>query len=192
MAVEFASTLCLANEDPVGGAIARSPETLSVDEGLQEDRCIFVTVLPIREHALDGSAQDAGGEVGRDNPGKDQETGVVDHEGEIAPTLLRGPADKLVAWRHGPSRGAKPQGGEEMMAAEDQISELSSRQGLVSEVMVALNEFVPEDGVLTGIHKLELERTELFSRNGQGTAGVAGRGEFGTEAAIAVAFLGRG
>ena len=110
VAVELAAALGVTDVDPVCGPVAGSLESLSFHEGFEQNRAVAVALLPVLAQPSDCRPKDAGGEVVGSNPGEDQETCVVDDPVEAEQALVLGPADELVAWRHGPRRGSKAQG----------------------------------------------------------------------------------
>ena len=57
-AVEFAASLGLAGQDPVGGAVAGSGEPAGLDEGLSQDGGVSVAGVPVGgQPAGDGAEQ---------------------------------------------------------------------------------------------------------------------------------------
>ena len=131
---EFAAALGLADRAPVGGAVAGAAKPLGVDEGFRENGGKAVAVFPIVGELAGGASKDVGGEVFDVDPGKDEEAGIVDHEVEVAFSLLGGPADEAVAGGDGPGGGAESQGGEQLGFAQplpvgpDEIAKLRPGQ----------------------------------------------------------------
>ena len=84
-------------------------------------------------------------EVGDFDPGQDQEPRVVDHQGEVLLAQLRRPPDELVARGELPRGGAEAEHGDgPAVAVVDGVAHLGADQGLVSEIVVAGDELVPE------------------------------------------------
>ena len=100
-AIELAPSLRFSDVDPIGCAVAGALESITVDEGFEQDGAIPVTVLPVAGQASGGGPQNAGRQVRRPHPRKNQEAGVVGNPLEVAPALLVVSADEPVA-----SRGA--------------------------------------------------------------------------------------
>lgn len=78
----LAPSLGFPDEDPVGVHVAPSPEAVAFDEGLEEDGSEAVTILPVLRKASGGGGEEAGGEVFGSDPGKEEESGIVDGRGE--------------------------------------------------------------------------------------------------------------
>ena len=78
--VQFAAPLGLSDVDPVGSLVAGAGEALGLDEGFQQNGSVSVAVLPVLGELTRGQGQQLGGEVLGLDPGKDQETGVVDDQ----------------------------------------------------------------------------------------------------------------
>ena len=45
--IELPWSLCFSDVEPIGGAVTRAPETISLNEGFQQEGLIGVTALPI-------------------------------------------------------------------------------------------------------------------------------------------------
>ena len=76
----LARSLGLSDVDPVGSLVAGAGEALGLDEGFQQNGSVSVAVLPVLGELTRGQGQQLGGEVLGLDPGKDQETGVVDDQ----------------------------------------------------------------------------------------------------------------
>jgi hypothetical protein len=62
-------------------------------------------------------------------------------------TLLMVPPDKLVSGGDFPSGGTHADGAKDLILSFYKVTDLCSGQRYVAEVMVALDEFIPEAGV---------------------------------------------
>lgn len=155
--VEFSPTLGLADMDPVGSFVAGSLETVALDEGLEEDGSKSEAFSPIVLDAACGQSEEMGGEVFGSDPGEDEETGVVDDEGEARHPLIVGPADEGISGSDLPGGGAEAQAGDGGGAREGEVADLGPGKGLVAEVVVALDEVVPEMLLGSGSGRAEMK-----------------------------------
>jgi len=94
--IEFATPLCLADMDPVRRAVARTLETVALNESLDQDRLVAIAFVPIPGQPSGDGAENPGGEVLGADPGENQEAGVVHDEVELAFPLLYRPADPAI------------------------------------------------------------------------------------------------
>jgi len=78
--IELASTLCLTDVSPVGGAVAGSGESLTFDEGLQEDGAVAIANCPIVLYAASRHGEELGREIAAGDPRQDEKAGVVDDQ----------------------------------------------------------------------------------------------------------------
>ena len=180
--VEFTAALSLAEKDPVGGAIAGALEARSFAERFEQDGADLVALLPVaRELSLEAGEQ-MGGQAGQANPGQDEIAGVIDDQRQVALAGGGIPADETVARGGFPGRGAAAeQGQQEAVGGVDEVAQLGAGQGLVAEVVVALDEFVPEAAAgIGGAQQGEAQGAGLGERAGQGRCA-------GTAPAVAVA-----
>ena len=102
-------------------------------------------------------------QVGDIDPGQDQESRVVDHEGKVLLALLPCPSDEVVARGELPRGGGEAEHGERpAVAVVDGVAHLGADQGLVSEIVVAGDELVPELALAGAAHDgAQVERTDL-------------------------------
>ena len=144
---------------PVHGAgVARS-----LDEGLDQHGGGVVALGPVLGQAAADDGEDVRAEVGDFDPGQDQEPRVVDHQGEVLLAQLRRPPDELVARGELPRGGAEAEHGDgPAVAVVDGVAHLGADQGLVSEIVVAGDELVPELPFPGAAHDgAQVERTDL-------------------------------
>ena len=102
-------------------------------------------------------------EVGDLDPGQDQEPRVVDHQGEVLLAHLGHPSDEAVARSELPGGGGEAEHGERpAVSVVDGVAHLGADQGLVSEIVVAGDELVPQPA-LAGLANdgAHLQRADL-------------------------------
>jgi len=140
---------------PVGRTVTRAGEAVSCDKGFQQQRAVAIAALPVHRESPGCQPQYLGGEVFRAYPGQDQEAGVVDDEMEVLLALPMAPADEAVA------RGALPGGGTKAQQRDhDPIAQLRAGEGLKAEIVVAVDESVPQAGVRTVAGQPQLQRRQ--------------------------------
>ena len=122
VAVHFAAPLGLSDLDPVGRLVAGAGEALGVDEGFQQDGPVGVAVVPVLGELTRGQGQQFGGQVLGLDPGKDQETGIVDDQLKVALPLRRTPADEAVARGGFPGGGAKAKQGQDAVLPTSEVA----------------------------------------------------------------------
>jgi len=66
---------------------------------------------------------------------------------KVGGKLLSGPADETVAGSDGPGGGAETECCQQMSAGRNQVANLGTRQWLVTQIMIAFDQFVPERGI---------------------------------------------
>ena len=140
-------TLGQSDGDPVGGFVTGSPEAVALDEGLEKNGRIVVALLPVVGKASCRHTKEHGGEILRLDPGKDEETGIVDDEAEILLLLLSGPADKGVPGSGFPGGGSEAQTGQGSLSGPGDVADLGAGKGLVAEIMPCVDKVVPEFGL---------------------------------------------
>ena len=67
--------------------------------------------------------------------------------------LLMRPADELVARSALPSRGAKAQERDQAFPGHNPITQLRTGERFKAEIVIAVNEFIPQTGVSTGAYQ---------------------------------------
>lgn len=178
--VLLAPALGLADMDPVGGLVTGSPEAVAFDEGLEEDGGEGVAVHPVLSDSPGGCGEEAGGEMLRADPGEDEEAGVVDDERKTGFADLSGPADPKVSGGDLPGGGPEAQAGQGRFPGPGDIADLGAREGLVAEVVVAVDEVVPEFAFETGPDRTQdkvrpSREGPVVDRSGVGPVGMADR-----------------
>jgi len=199
--VEFAAALGLADVAPVGGTIAGAAKALGVDEGFQENGGKAVAVFPIEGELGRGAREDVGGEVFDPDPREDEEPGIVDHEVQVAFSLLGGPANEdvrlssveaSVARGNGPGGGAESQGREQLGFAPpppvgpDQIAKLRPGQRCVAEIVIAFDQFIPQRRVVGRTDRAQNDGAQLFQRELDRCVRVAGRRRLRLDPAVVI------
>ena len=165
--VQFAAPLGLSDVDPVGSLVAGAGEALGLDEGFQQNGSVSVAVLPVLGELTRGQGQQLGGEVLGLDPGKDQETGVVDDQLKVPLPFRRTPADEAVARGGFPGGGAKAKQGQDAVLPTSEVAQLSPRQRGVSQIVIAVDVFIPQSGVRAAQDRLQMHAGQLMHRSGQ-------------------------
>src|SRR6266446_439156 len=80
MPIHSASSLRPSQGNPIGVAVAGSPETFRLHQGLQQSRPITVALLPVSRKLPRTSRQNRAGQSTDANPRKDQKPGIIDNE----------------------------------------------------------------------------------------------------------------
>ena len=124
--------------------VAGAPKTLGFDERLQENGSVAITRLPVLRQLPGRPRKDARREVLAANPRQNQKTSVVDDQMEVPLPLAPGPTDELVSRGPRPSRGTEAQDCQQVRTAVDQVSDLRTRQRLVFQVVIPLDQLVPQ------------------------------------------------
>ena len=192
MLVEFPSPLGLPYHKPVRGLIACAPEPVGLHVGLQEDRGVAVSIVPLSRKAFAHLRQDHRGQVEGCDPGEDKKTGIVHDEVKGSLALFKGPADVPVPGRHLPSGGAEAQCGHEAIAGVDEIAHLGSWKRFVPEVMVSLDQFVPKSGTSSPPHDRERQFSKGTGREANRFSRLRSRCQTGSDASVSVDILRRG
>src|SRR5258708_3196996 len=97
---------------------------------------------------------------------------------QAGPPLSVIPPDVLVAGLELPGRGAKAQSGQQSpVRAPNQVTHLGSAQRAVTQVMMPLDQFIPQTREALAFHLLEDQRLESVRAFPHGLAGVGGRSE---------------
>ena len=143
-AIELSAALGLADVQPVGGTIAGAPKTRLLHKGFQQNRSVAVAILPILRQLFDHTGENTRGQVRTANPGENQEASVVNHPMQVVLSLLSRPTDESVSRARCPRHGTETQNRQQVRTAEDPISDLSTRQRLVFQVVKALDQLVPQ------------------------------------------------
>ncbi len=163
MCVELAAAQGLAEVEPVGGAIAGAAEARGFAEGFQQDGAEVVAAVPVGGQAAFDLGEQVRGKVRDADPGQDQEASVIDDQRQVALAHGGGPADKAVAGSGFPGGGAEAEQGQgQAVAGVDEVAQLGAGQVLVAEIVVAVDELVPDATAgVPGAQGIETERTDL-------------------------------
>ena len=148
---------------PAGCPVDRAGVARGLDEGLDEHGRGVVALGPVLGQAPADEGQDVRTQVGDFDPGQDQESRVVDHEGKVLLAQLPCPSDEVVARGELPRGGGEAEHGERpAVAVVDGVAHLGADQGLVSEIVVAGDELVPELALPGAAHDgAQVERADL-------------------------------
>ena len=127
---------------------------------------------PIRRDPGGDFPQDVAGQLRRENPGKEEETGVVDDLFQAGGALGCRPANPPVAGRALPGRGAKHHAGQgAAVAGRHPVLEVLSDPGLISQVMISVQAVLqPHPGrTVLGLADFgDLQRTQIAELAGPG------------------------
>jgi hypothetical protein len=130
--------------------------------------------FPVVGDGARGPCQDGGGQASTLDPRQDQEARIVDHWMEVLLTLAGCPADEVIARPGFPGGGAETEQGNEAVAGADEVAQLGAGQGLIAEVMVAIQIRVVPMRVTTLGNAMPRQRAEISGRGGaNGRAGFA-------------------
>src|SRR3990170_202298 len=132
--IEFAAALRVAEILPISGFVASAGEARLLDEGFEQHWAVGVACVPIISQASADQSEDARSEISTSNPRQDQKAGIVDDEVQVAPTLLGGPADGVIARLGFPSARAEAEQGDDFSGGTHEVAQLRPRQRLMAEV----------------------------------------------------------
>jgi hypothetical protein len=144
LAIELSATLRISHVNPVGCPIARPVKATPIYKRFQENGLIAVAYTPISRKALGDGSQNSRRKVPRRHPRQDQEASIVHDQMKALGTLFGSPTYESVARRNLPRGGAETQSGEKARATEDKVPQLRARQGLIPQVVIAFDEFIPQ------------------------------------------------
>ena len=150
---------------PVGGAAARGPEPGLVDEGLAEDRPVPVDALPVVRQTPCRHGQSRGRQVLRPHPWKHQKAGVDHHQAPPAVACPVRPSDPAVTARE-PLRHRIEQQAPQPAAlfVGDEAADMRPEGAPVAEIVVAVDEGVPQLPSFGVGDRLDAERTQPGQR----------------------------
>ena len=77
------------------------------------------------------------------DPGQDQEAGIVDYELKVAFALRVSPADEVIPGSDFPGRGTESEQGQNLIGVMGKVTDLSAWKGVIAQVVIAINVFVP-------------------------------------------------
>ena len=190
--VQFSPSLGLPDMNPISCTVASSPEAVLLDKRFQEGWLVAIADLPILGQLFGSTGQNAGSKVLGGNPGKDKEAGVVEDQMKVTFPLLSTPADKAITGGNLPGSGSEAQCRQEVGTTKDKVADLCSGEGLIAEIMITLDEFIPEGGILPGAHRTKQEFPQSTGGKGDRFSGIGGGAQRWLLASVAVSPLGRG
>ena len=152
-----------SDPDPARGPIDGAGVARGLDEGLDEQGRCVVALGPVLGQALAHEGEDVRAEVGDLDLRQYQEPRIVDHKVQVLLALLGRPSDEVVAWGELPCRsGEAEQGDGPAVSVVDGVAHLGADQGLVSEIVVAGDELVPQPALAGAVYDgADLQRTDL-------------------------------
>ena len=95
------------------------------------------------------------------DPGQDQEPGIVDYELKVAFSLRVSPADKVIPGSYFPGCGTEAEQGQNTIGVMGEVTDLSAWKGLISQVVIAVNVFVPQVRLVPLGNQLQSEAREF-------------------------------
>jgi hypothetical protein len=157
----------LPQVDETGSPIAGSGKAGGVDEGLDEDDGMAVSVFPVGRKPMQAEGQHLRGQVGKTDSRKDEKAQVV---GKIAQTpgpLGNGPSDHPVPVPVAPCGRSPSQEGDPLSFEKGDIADRLPGHGPESEVMVGPHLFVPA-GAFGGFDGTDDQRVKTVPVQGVG------------------------
>ncbi len=97
MAVELPTPLGVPDVDPIGGAVARARKKTGIRKGFEEHGAEVVTGFSVPHELLGRERQDRRGQIFHMDPGQNQKSRVIDHEGQMTLTFVPRPANEVVS-----------------------------------------------------------------------------------------------
>jgi len=123
----------------------------SLDEALQQERPATRSAAGNPPAAGASRAAKDASQVGHTRPRHDEESGVVEDQIQPAAPLLGIPADPLIAWGEFPGGSAEtPELPPDSPPWRKQIAKLSPRQISVAQIVILLDQAVPQSGLRAG------------------------------------------
>ena len=166
-----------ADAQPVGGPVAGGPEATLVNERLAQRRTAAVRRLPVVGQPAARQAQRMAGQILHRHPGQHQEPRI--HGDEVPAPVADpvAPADPAVPARQGAGRrfeqhASQPPAGR----IEQEVADVLAEGPLVAEIVVAVDEGVPELPPLRVGDDLQAHRPQLRKRRGDLRLRIRGRG----------------
>ena len=112
---------------------------------IHQDRCDVVLALPVLRQLAARIREDVGRQIWNLDPGHNEVAGIIDHEGEVPFPDVRRPSDEGIAGCGLPCGGREAEHGQgAALPVLDRIAHLCTDKGLVAEIMIAGDEFIPE------------------------------------------------
>lgn len=150
-----------AEQNPVGGAIAGTGETLGIDKGLQPVNWVMVQSLPVGGYGSGDMAKQMGGKVRNLDPGQNEKPRVVGQEVAVALAGKRRPADEGVATVNGVRCRRKGHAGHHPAACGNQILEVFADRLAVAQVMVLPDQTVEKFFFRRPTNLSQFDRTKI-------------------------------
>src|SRR5450759_604874 len=166
--VELAASLGITQVLPVGGFVAGAGEARLFNEGFEQQRAIRVASVPVFGQASTDQREGARGEVTTGYPRQDEEARVVDDQMQVSLALLAAPADGVIARLSFPGARAEAEHGDDFPCSAHEVAQLRTGQGLMSEVVMALDVGVPQQGVALLDDQIDGDRGQVHARGDQG------------------------
>ena len=153
LAVHSAAAFGCPQVPPVGRTIASSSEPFRVDEGFQQYGTLVIGPFPIAGELFGHQAQDVTGEAFDLDPRQKQEARILDDP--LKPRLagLRGPSNPAISFLESPGRRGKLEASQHARLrfdGLDDIAKAGTKGRLETQLMIAINEFLPKRSVLGG------------------------------------------
>ena len=158
-------TLRPADGHPIGRPITRAAETFPVDEGLGQPHLDLILLPPILAQTHEALRQDRRGQVRHPNPGRDQESHVIDHALQPLLALCRPPTDQPVPTLQVTHRRLPSHRSDQVSAsAIDQVSEAGSDQAGGAQIVISVQELSPLPSLRGRHHALPAQRANPTPR----------------------------
>ena len=134
------------------------------DERLQQHYLLAIACGKVLGNACCGQRQHFRGEVPHLDPGQQQKPRIVEHPAQMGLATGGIPTDPAVARRHLPGRRSEADGAQHPAIAVDQITQLRPRQRAVTQVVVPLDQSVPQARSTLLPHRLKAQSAQLPDR----------------------------
>jgi hypothetical protein len=140
----FGHPFGLSGTDPVGRLVAGPPETISLHKSFQKMNGIVINPDPIGRDPFGIEGEDLRCQALQRNPGKHEETGIVDHHGEVSHFSGLIPTDELFSTLDSPGSRSPSKTSDRSFADESDVFEMAADDLPVAEIMIASDEAVIE------------------------------------------------
>ncbi len=95
--VELTAPLSIPEALPIRGLVASTPKSLHLNEGFEQPRAVGVADAPVLRQPAADHSDDTRSKITTLDPGRDQESRVIDDEVQLTWTLFRCPTDEVVS-----------------------------------------------------------------------------------------------
>ena len=151
-----------ADARPVRGAVARGPESGLVDERLAKNGPVAMQALPVVAEPARRHGKGRGGKVFRAHPGEHQEARVDHQQVPVAAARPVGPSDPAVPAGERLRRRLEQHASQPAsLPVGDEIADVRPERASVAEIVVAVDEGVPQLPSLGVGDRLEAQRTQI-------------------------------